>query len=133
METYLQGEANQEMSPAQYQSYISELLQGKRYVHYAAAGREPAAVQTQAASGPTPPVTLSLGYSLLNLAGLLVQQLLNLLASIGALVLALRRKLPLVARQIGLIGLAGMAILVLVRISGTIANSTTRSVPSCRC
>ena len=36
--------------------------------------------------------------------------------------MALRRKAPLIARQIGLLGLAGMVILILTRLSGTVAQ-----------
>ena len=63
-----------------------------------------------------------MGLNLSNLAGLLVQQLANLLAGIGSLVLALRRKEPEIARQVGLLGLGAMAILLLTRLSGTIAQ-----------
>lgn len=122
VETYLQGEASQGMTPAQYESYLS----GSYKVNDPFITPLPDASQKKYAMQPAPtteaPVTFGLGASLLNLANLLVQQAVNLLAGIGALVLALRRKLPVVARQIGLMGLGGMAILVLVRVSGTIAQ-----------
>ena len=120
--TYLQGEAEQQITPAQFQNYSSDYYK----THYNFITPLPDASQPQyalkSASEPTPPVTWKLGEQLLNLADLLVQQMVNLLAGIGALVLALRRKLPVVARQVGVIGLAGMMILLLVRISGTIAQ-----------
>lgn len=122
IETYLQGESNQGMSPAQYESYLSSNFKTNDTFITPLSDASKPQYKLQDPPATEPPVTFSLGYSLLNLSGLLVQQLLNLLAGIGALVLALRRKLPLVARQIGLMGLGGMAILVLVRISGTIAQ-----------
>jgi uncharacterized membrane protein len=58
----------------------------------------------------------------LNLASLLIQQLLNVLAGLGALLLAFQRRAPVMVRQIGLLGLAGMVILMLTRVSDTIAQ-----------
>ena len=76
----------------------------------------------RAASVPVPSITWPLGNSLLNLADLLITQLMNLLAGIGALMLALHRKAPVLVRQVGLIGLGAMVILVLTRFSDTIAQ-----------
>jgi uncharacterized membrane protein len=123
IETYLQGESNQGMSPTQYENYLSGNYKANDPFITPLPDASKPQYQLQNPPNTEPPVTYNLGNSLLNLSGLLVQQLLNLLAGIGALVLALRRKLPLVARQIGLMGLGGMAILVLVRISGTIAQA----------
>ena len=122
IETYLQGEANQGMTPTQYENYLSSNVKANQSFVTPLRDASKPQYKLQPAASTEPPVTFSLGASLLDLAGLLVQQLLNLLAGIGALVLALRRKLPLVAWQIGFMGLGGMAILVLVRISGTIAQ-----------
>ena len=120
--TYLQGEASQQMTPAEYQKYISEYYKtNETFVTPLPDSSQPQ-YALQAASDPTPPVTWSLGSNVINLADLLVQQLMNLLAGIGALALALRRKLPTMARQIGFLGLGAMAILILTRLSGTIAQ-----------
>jgi len=51
----------------------------------------------------------------------IVQQLEYLLAAVGALMLVLRRRAPLLARQVGLVSLATMLLLVATRLSGTIA------------
>lgn len=123
IETYLQGESNQGMTPAQYENYLSSNFKVNDPFITPLPDASKPQYALQNPPNTEPPVTFNLGASLLNLAGLLVQQLLNLLAGLGALVLALRRKLPVVARQIGLMGLGGMAILVLVRISGTIAQA----------
>jgi uncharacterized membrane protein len=122
IETYLQGEAQQGMTTAQYASYLSNSYKAndKFITPLPNAGQKQ--YDLQPAPATEPPVTFSMGASLFNLAALLIQQAVNVLAGIGALVLALRRKLPVVARQIGLMGLGGMGVLFLVRISGTIAQ-----------
>src|SRR5205823_11298480 len=50
-------------------------------------------------------------------------QLLNLLAIVGALALALRRHTNPLARQLALLGLATLMALAVVRLSGTTANA----------
>lgn len=120
--TYLQGEELQTMSPSQYQAYISKIYATQNtYVTPLPDASQPQ-YALQPAPSATPPVTFPLGLNLSNLAGLIVQQLANLLAGIGSLVLALRRKEPEIARQVGLLGLGAMAILLLTRLSGTIAQ-----------
>lgn len=121
--TYLQGEATQSLSPAQYQSFISSYYkQNYPFVKPLPDASDPQ-YDLQAANEYTPPVTLTSVSNGLNLAELLVQQLSNLLAGIGALILALRRKTHAIATPVGLLSLAGMTMLVLVRISGTIAQA----------
>ena len=133
LSTYLQGEENQNLSPAQYQSYIENYYQ----TTYPFVTPLPDASNPQydlkAVSDSTPPVKLKSLSSGLNLANLFVQQATNLLAGIAALVLALRRKIPAVARQIALMSLAVMAMLILIRISGTIAQAynPTRAFMQC--
>jgi uncharacterized membrane protein len=120
--TYLQGESEQQMTPSQYQSYThSSFKQNEKFITPLPDASEPQYALKPAAS-QDPPVTSQTGASALNLADLLIQQLLNVLAGITALVLALQRKAPVIVRQIGLLGLAGMVILTLARISGTIAQ-----------
>ena len=120
--TYLQGEAEQEMTPTQYQTYThSSFSQNDKFITPLPDASEPQYALKPAAS-QDPPVTSQSGSSALNLADLLIQQLLNALAGICALVLALQRKAPVVVRQIGVLGLAGMVILTLARLSGTIAQ-----------
>lgn len=118
---YLQGETSQQLTPAQYQKYIS--AQYKANDQFVTplpdAGQRQYALQP--ASDPVPPVRWTVGNSLINLGQLLVQQLTNLLAGVGAVALALRRRLPAIDRQVGLLGLGAMVILVLTRLSGTIA------------
>lgn len=120
--TYLQGESAQELTPAQYQQYIAQYYKtNEKFIIPLPDADEPQ-YALRAAPVQEPSSTWPLGNSLLNLADLLITQIMNLLAGIGALMLALRRKAPAIARQVGLIGLAGIMILVLTRFSGTIAQ-----------
>jgi uncharacterized membrane protein len=122
LSTYLQGEMQKRISPDRYQPYIS----GYYKKTYKFVRPLPDAIEPQyslrPASDQVQPVRWALGSKLLNLADLLITQLTNLLAGIGALMLALRRRAPGFVRQIGLIGLAAMVILALTRLSGTIAQ-----------
>jgi uncharacterized membrane protein len=120
--TYLKGESEQQMSPAQYENYLNSYFkQNDKFIRPLPDASAPR-YTLQSAPAQTPPVTSSGGASALNLASLLIQQLLNLLAGVCALILVLRRKAPVLVRQIGLLGLAGMVILILTRVSGTLAQ-----------
>jgi uncharacterized membrane protein len=123
LSTYLQGEANQDLSSAQYQSYIKKYYQTTYPFVTPLSNAGDPQYDLKTAGDPTPPVKIESLSNGLNLADLLVQQAINLLAGITALVLALRRRVPAVARQIALMGLASMVMLILVRISGTIAEA----------
>ena len=122
LSTYLSGESNQEMTPAQYQKYISGYYKTNETFVTPLPDASRPEYALQPASDPTPSVSWRIGFDLTNLAGLLVEQLTNLLAGIAALALALQRKISLAARQVGLIGLGAMMLLVLTRLSGTIAQ-----------
>jgi uncharacterized membrane protein len=121
LSTYLQGEQLQDLSPAQYQSYIKSYYQTTYPFVTPLPDASDPQYDLKAASDSTPPVKIKSLSSGLNLANLLVTQAINLLAGIAALVLAFRRKIPVVARQIALMSLAGVVMLILVRVSGTIA------------
>jgi uncharacterized membrane protein len=122
IQDYLQGESEQGQTPAQYEQYLSTLMkQDDPFIKPLPDATQPQyALQNPPSQDPA--VTSQTGTSLLNDASLIIQQLLNLLAGLGALLLALQRKAPVMVRQIGLLGLAGMAILMLTRVSGTIAQ-----------
>jgi uncharacterized membrane protein len=120
--TYLQGETNQQLTPEQYENNLSNSFkQSDKFITPLPDANDPQ-YALQPASNQTPPVTTQIGASALNLADLLIEQLLNVLAGISALMLAMQRKAPVLIRQIGLLGLAGTVILILVRTSGTIAQ-----------
>jgi uncharacterized membrane protein len=125
LSTYLQGEEIQTLSPAQYQNYVRKYYKKTfPFVRPLPDASDPR-YDLKAANDSTPPVTptlrpLSNG---INLVDLLVQQLTNLLAGIAAVILVLRRKAHAGASSVGLLSLAGMTMLVLIRVSGTIADA----------
>jgi uncharacterized membrane protein len=70
---------------------------------------------------PEPPVKWPLGYDALSLSLLIVEQLANILAALGALFMILRRNASIITRQIGLLALATTLLLTVLRFSGTLA------------
>jgi uncharacterized membrane protein len=122
LSTYLQGQANQQLSPAQYESSLAQTFRQRGDFIKPLPDASDPRYALQSAPSQVPPVTSQLGSSAVNRADLLIEQALNVLAGVSALTLALQRKAPVLVRQIGLLGLAGMVILVLVRISGTLAQ-----------
>jgi uncharacterized membrane protein/glycosyltransferase involved in cell wall biosynthesis len=68
-----------------------------------------------------PPVSWTLGYVVLGDGQIVAQQLIYLLAFVGALMLLLRRKVPVIGRQLGLLTFATLLFLVGIRLSGTLA------------
>jgi uncharacterized membrane protein len=70
---------------------------------------------------PEPPVKWRLGYDSLSLSLLIIEQLANLLAAIGALFMIFRRDASGITRQIGLLALATTLLLTVLRFSGTLA------------
>lgn len=121
LSSYLNGERSAVLSIAQYQKYIANYSA----IHMPYVKPLPNAAQLQyalrSAVDPIPASTWPLGSSVLNLLTLLVQQVMNLLAGIGALMMSLSKKAPMKVRQLGMIALAGMFILLLARFSGTFA------------
>jgi uncharacterized membrane protein len=75
----------------------------------------------RAAAAPAPPIRFHVIYSGVSLGSLLVQELINLLSVCGALLLVLRRKTSGIARHVGLLGLAAGTLLLLLKVSGTLA------------
>lgn len=90
------------------------------WVHPLPAAANPAYALKSAAL-PSTPARFRLGRSALSSAELLVEQILNVVAGVGALWLVLSRKGSALTRQIGLLGLGTLVVLVLLRFSGTAA------------
>jgi uncharacterized membrane protein len=120
--TYLQGESDQAVTPVQYQGLIASTYRVDEDFITPLPNAGQAQYALKPANIPSPAVTWQLGATGLNLGDLFIQQFINVLAAVAAAVMALRRKAPLIARQIGALGLAGTVILLLVRVSGTIAQ-----------
>ena len=121
--TYLEGESSVPLSPAQYEQFAHQYYAA----HDAFVRPLPDSGEAQYALGAAPPsdppVTSTQGNNTLNAVDLILQQLTNLLAALGALLLALRRNASLIARRVGVFGLAALVILALTRVSGTIAEA----------
>jgi uncharacterized membrane protein len=118
---YLQGNTSAPMSASQYARAVhKEYAKDRPYVTTLHDASQPRfALRNSAAAAP--PVRWSLGYSALSTGQIVVQQLEYLLAAIGAVMLVLLRRVPVLARQVGLFSLATLLILVMTRLSGTIA------------
>lgn len=72
---------------------------------------------------PRPPFKWHLGYDVLSVCLLIIEQLANLLAAVGALLMVLRRRASVVSRQIGLLALVTTLLLIVLRFSGTLAQA----------
>jgi uncharacterized membrane protein len=122
LSSYLQGESTKQLQPAQYEAFA------QRYYAIHAPFVTPLpnagdpAYALRAPPGAQPPVRWPLGVKGVNLFNLAVQQLANLLAAIGALLIVVRRKTPVLMRQVGLLGLAAVVILTAIRLSGSLAH-----------
>jgi GT2 family glycosyltransferase len=118
---YLEGNTQSPLTARQYQTLVaSEYATSYPFVaplpdagqaRYALAGASP----------PEPPVTWALGYTVLGDGQVIAQQLIYLLAFAGALMLLLRRNVPVIGRQLGLLTFATLLFLVGIRLSGTLA------------
>ena len=83
----------------------------------------PAFRNTRFASGPpTPPVRWPVANSALSSVYLIVQQLANVLSAIGALLMVLRRKFSVITWQVGLLAVAAVLLLTVIKLSATVAD-----------
>lgn len=118
---YLQAGGSTSISPADYAHQVHAYYSANvPFVHpLPDAGNPQYALQPS--TEPTAPVRWELGLAAANDAGLIIEQLMNLIAAIGALWMVLRRKSSVACRRVGLLGLATLAILAVLRFSGTAA------------
>jgi uncharacterized membrane protein len=70
---------------------------------------------------PNPPIKWRLGYDGLNLSMLIIEQLANVLAALGGLLMVMRRNASMITRQVGLLAIASTLLLAVLRFSGTLA------------
>ena len=121
LSAYLHGNVKAPIQARQYATLVhAEYSATVPYVTpMADAGSAQYALQDQAP--PTAAVRWPLGYNALSLGDLMIIQFAYLPAGIGAVALALRRRVPVIARQFGLLTLATLILLAVVRFSGTIA------------
>ncbi len=121
--TYLQGNTATPMPAGQYARMVHNYYAAN--VHYVAPLRD-AFLPRYALRGsapPVPPVTWPAVNGALNLGSLVVQQLVYLLGAIGALLMVVWRRAPVLARQVGVLALATVFLLALIRLSGTLADT----------
>jgi uncharacterized membrane protein len=120
---YLQASSSTAVSAAEYARQVHLYYAANvPYVHpYPDASKPIYALQNSA--GPSTPVRFQFGLSWLGRGELVVEQLMNLVAAVGALCIVLSRKSSALARQLGLLGLATLVILAALRFSGTAATA----------
>jgi uncharacterized membrane protein len=120
---YLQGNTATPMSAAQYQRLVHDYYAAN--IHYVTplrdAGLPKYALRNSAP--PVPPVTMPAVNNALTLGSVIVQQLVYLLGTVGALLMVVWRRTPVLARQVGLLSLATVFLLALIRLSGTLADT----------
>jgi len=120
---YLQGNTATPMPAAKYAQMVHNYY--VTHVPYVTPLRD-AGLPRYALRGsvpPVPPVTLPAVNGALNLGSLVVQQLVYLLGTIGALLMVVWRRTPVLARQVGVLALATVFLLALIRLSGTLADT----------
>lgn len=110
------------MSATRYERLVQHEYQTSKRFVVPVAGGGSHRYALQASAPPVPPVRWPLGVNALDLGGLAVQQLANILGVIGALMMVLWRRTPVIARLIGVFSLATLLILSVIRLSGTLAQ-----------
>ncbi len=120
---YLQGNTATPMPAGQYQRLVHSYYEA--HVRYVTplpdAGLPRYALRNSAP--PVPPVTWHAASSALNIGSVIVQQLVYLLGAVGALLMVVWRRTPVLTRQVGLLALATIFLLALIRLSGTLADA----------
>jgi uncharacterized membrane protein len=121
LSAYLQGNTKTPIQAAQYEQEISSFYLFNRPYIRPLPDASDLKYALRNSAIPEPPVKWHLGYDAFSLGLLIIEQLANLLAALGALLMVLRRKAPVIVRQIGLLALVTTLLLTLLRFSGTLA------------
>ena len=119
--TYLQGNTRTPIQAEQYEKLISAFYSANHHFIKPFPDAGLAGYALRDASIPEPPVKWHLGYDTLALCLLIIEQLANLVAAVGALLMIVRRDSSVIVRKIGLLALATILLLTLLRFSGTLA------------
>jgi uncharacterized membrane protein len=118
---YLHGNSRTPINADVYEDRIwASYKASKPYVTPLHAAFEPR-YRLRNATVSEPAIKWRTGYTALTLSLLIIEQLANLLAGIGALLMVLRRRASLLTRQIGLAALGATVLLTVIRFSGTLA------------
>ncbi|MGH3259205.1 MAG: hypothetical protein ACRDOU_28030 [Streptosporangiaceae bacterium] len=121
--SYLEGNNQATLSAARYQQLVDQYYEQRRPFVHALPDSAQARFELRGVAAPVPTVRLSYVRDAISLVGLLVTQLAYLLAGLGTVLAALRRKTPPLARQLALLSAGSLVLLGLIRMSGTIANA----------
>ncbi len=120
--SYLNGNTQTSISASQYQSAVARQYAARDpFVHPLPDASE-ARYDLRNSVAPEPPVRFTTLSSLLSLIELLAAQLAEFLGALGAIILALRKKTPVMVRQLALIASGTLIGLAAIRVSGTIAS-----------
>ena len=119
---YLQGSTQPPITPAQYEQLVhASYALDQPYIISL-----PDADLLQYALRNPPLLTRPMKWpsinSSLNLIWEIVEQLANVLTAVGALLMVLRRKAPVATAQVGLLALAAVVWLMMIKLSGTLAS-----------
>lgn len=115
---YLQGNTKTPISAARYEQLVSPYYTFT-ITPFSNAGLPQYTLRDSPV--PTPPVKWHAGYDLLGLGLLGIEQLANVVAAVGALLMVLRRKTSVIRRQVGVLALVTTLFLTVIRFSGTLA------------
>jgi uncharacterized membrane protein len=123
LSAYLQGNTAPPIAAGQYAQLVhaSYALHKPYITPLPDAGLRRYALRN-AAAPPTPPVRWRAGNSALSAVYLILQQFANVLSAIGALLMALRRKSSVIIWQVGLLALAAVLMLAVLKLSATLAD-----------
>lgn len=121
LSAYLQGNAEKPIPAAQYEQLVSKYYELSKPNIITLSDARSARYALRDSAVPEPPVKWHPGYDVLTLGMLVLEQLTNVLAALGGLLMVLQRKASLIARQIGLLALVVTLLLTLIRFSGTLA------------
>jgi hypothetical protein len=121
LNAYLQGNTKTPIQAAQYERLIATYYSVNRpYIKPLPDAKLPQ-YSLRDSVVPEPPVKWHLGYGALSICLLIIEQLANVLAALGALLMVLRRGTSVIARQVGLLALVTTLLLTVLRFSGTLA------------
>jgi uncharacterized membrane protein len=121
LSAYLQGNTRTSIQAEQYEKLISKFYSANHHFIKPFPDADLPHYTLRDTSIPEPPVKWRLGYDALTLCLLVIEQLANLAAALGALLMIVRRDASVITREIGLLALATTLLLTVLRFSGTLA------------
>jgi uncharacterized membrane protein len=119
--SYLNGNTSSSISAARYQKLVAQHYTAQETFVRPLPDATAPRYDLRDASAPEPPTRLSAAHSLVNLGQVLAEELAELVGAVAAIALALRKKTPLIGRQLALLGAGTLIMLVVIRLSGTVA------------